>query len=352
MTSTTSPRSDATDGALGEIRVSGPGELLQVVPYLLGVRPEGSVVVVGLRAARVEVMVRADVSRLVAAGRPGWVELARRVGSTAEAAVLVVYGDHRDGTGDLPERRGVGVLTEALGRQGVEVLDALYVSCGRWRSYVCRPPGCCGPAAGPLRVEDPRFPVLAIARRAGLRVLADPAAVAADLAPPSGAASRLRRHLERAETRFVAQVADQGGIGPWRQGVDARFETAGDRLATSRVSRAETAALVVALADRAVRDRCWERVESGADERWLSLWRHLARHAVAPYRVEPLFLFGWTAWRRGDGISARVAVECALQEDPEHRATGMLAELLRAGIDPRTLPLLSGPRPTEGLLRS
>jgi hypothetical protein len=352
VTNATSPRSDATDAAFGEIRVSSAGELLQVVPYLLGVRPEDSVVVLGLRATRVEVIVRADLSRLLTAGRPGWAELARRVGSAAEAAVLVVYGDRRGDAGDLPERRGVGVLAEALRRQGVEVLDALHVSCGRWRSYVCRPAGCSGPAAGPLRVEDPRSPVPAIARRAGLRALTDPAAVAADLAPPSGAAPRLRRHLERAETRFVAQVADQGGIGPWREDVDARFETASDRLARSRVSRAETAALVVALADRAVRDRCWEWVESGAHEPWLSLWRHLARHAIAPYRVEPLFLFAWTAWRRGDGISARVAVGCALQEDPEHRASGMLAELLRSGIDPRTLPLLTGAGPTEARLQS
>ena len=350
MTSRTSFRSDATDGACAEIRVSGPGELLQVVPHLLGVRPEGSVVIVGLRGARVELIVRVDVTRLVAAGRPGWVELARRVGGAVEKAVLVVYGDRPDGSGGLPERGGVGILTEALGRRGVELLDALYVSSGRWWSYVCRPGGCCGPGGRP--VGDPRSPALAGARRAGLRVLADPAAVAADLAPPSGAAPRLRRHLERAEARFVTQVAEQGGIGPWRQAVEGRFETAGERIVTPRVSRAETAGLVVALVDRAVRDRCWERVEGGADERWLALWRHLARHAVTPYRVEPLFLFGWTAWRRGEGISARVAVQCALEEDPEHRASGMLAELLRAGADPRTLPLLGAAEPAGGRLRS
>lgn len=213
------------------------------------------------------------------------------------------------------------------------------------------PEGCCRPAGRPPPAGSAPFPVLARARRARPQVLSDPAAIAADLSPPSGATPRIRRRLERAETRFVVQVADQGGIGPWRRDVDRHFEAAGDRVTTSRVSQAATAGLVVALVDRAVRDRCWERVEGGDDERWLALWRHLARHAVAPYRVEPLFLFGWTAWRRGEGISARVAVDCALQEDPAHQATGMLADILRAGVDPRTLPPL-GAAATDARPRS
>ena len=146
----------------------------------------------------------------------------------------------------------------------------------------------------------------------------------------------------------MADVVAGGGIGAWRRGMEGRVDAARDRIATSRVSRAETAALVVALVDRAVRDSCWARVEDDeADERWLVLWRHLARHAVAPYRVDPLFLFGWTAWRRGEDIAAKVAVDSALDEEPAHRASGMLAELIRAGVDPRLVPPLGATGPSD-----
>lgn len=181
--------------------------------------------------------------------------------------------------------------------------------------------------------------------RAGLSVAV---AVAADLAPPTGATARIRDALERAEGCFVARVVADGGIGSWRRQVLSRFRVARDLVTSSRVSRAETAALVVALLDHVVRDRCWEQVETGADARWLALWRHLARNAVTPYRVEPLFLFGWTAWRCGDGASARMAIGCALEDDQRHRASGMLDQMLCAGMDSRLLPSLAAGRRATG----
>jgi hypothetical protein len=158
---------------------------------------------------------------------------------------------------------------------------------------------------------------------------------------------RLRLVLERAERDFVAQVVADGGIGPWRRRVEGRFRSARDALARSGVSRAESAALVVALLDRAVRDRCWQQVDADPDHGWLVLWRHLARRALPPYRTEPLFLLAWTAWRRGDLATARVALGCARVQDPAHRASLLLGWLLSTGTDPRLLPALAADRPAH-----
>src|SRR5207244_11973892 len=46
------------------LRVAGPADLLQAVPYLLGFHPQTSLVIVGLHAARLVVTVRLDLADL------------------------------------------------------------------------------------------------------------------------------------------------------------------------------------------------------------------------------------------------------------------------------------------------
>lgn len=149
--------------------------------------------------------------------------------------------------------------------------------------------------------------------------------------------------LERAELQFVARVVRDGGIGPWRQLAAARFRTAREAVTRSRLSRSETASLIVALADHEVRDGCWVRFEQDRHPGWVSLWRHLAAHALPPYRAEPLFLLAWSAWRSGDPILARTAVDAVRAEDPGHRAAAMLDRMLAAGLDAEDLRSLVDP---------
>ena len=165
---------------------------------------------------------------------------------------------------------------------------------------------------------------------------------AVDLAPGAAGVHRLRRALERAEQDFVAEVVADGGIDPWRRRVEGRFRAARDALARSGVSRVESAALIVALVDRAVRDRCWLQVDADPDRRWLVLWRHLARRALPPYRTEPLFLLAWTAWRRRRHDDRAGRSRLRSRPGPAHRASVLLGRMLAAGADPRLLPSLAG----------
>lgn len=177
---------------------------------------------------------------------------------------------------------------------------------------------------------------------------------AAGLSPGAAGLDRLRRALERAEREFVADVVADGGIEPWRRRIEGRFRTARDALTASPtggagppagaglgVSLVESAALLVALVDRPVRDGVWRQLDADPDRRWLALWRHLARHALPPYRTEPLFLLAWTAWRSGDPATARLAVDCAREQDPGHRASVLLGRMLSTGTDPHRLPSLA-----------
>jgi len=186
----------------------------------------------------------------------------------------------------------------------------------------------------------------AIVPPATVRFLPDRSALETDLVPPAPAADRLRRELDRAEQRFVARVAGAGGIAAWRADMAGAFAAARP---APPASRARSAGLVVALLDGVVRDRCWLAVEQGDPvdlPGWTDLWRHLARHALRPYRAEPLFLLAWTLWRSGDRVTAGLVTAMVGREDPTHRAGGMLAEVVRLRLDPARVSPLCGRRPT------
>jgi hypothetical protein len=157
---------------------------------------------------------------------------------------------------------------------------------------------------------------------------------ATELAVPNRRKRRVRKLVERAEVLFVRQVVQDGGIASWRRQVQARVRAARDACVEGRVASTETAALVVALVDVPVRDACAWLVADEPDRSWVTLWLHLVRHAPPPFRAEPLFLLGWTAWRLGDLPLAAAAVAEARREEPGHRASVLLAQLLAADHPP------------------
>jgi hypothetical protein len=151
---------------------------------------------------------------------------------------------------------------------------------------------------------------------------------------------------------FVARVAQDGGIAAWRRLTEVRFLEARRRFTrTGRISRGDTAALVVALVDGVMRDSCWVQVESDRDPAWIAFWLHVARRALPPYRAEPLFLLAWSAWRSGESPLARRAADAALVEEPGHVAAALLTTLLRSGVQPLVLPSLSDQYAARGGIR-
>jgi hypothetical protein len=92
-----------------------------------------------------------------------------------------------------------------------------------------------------------------------------------------------------------------------------------------------------ALCDHRVRDAClpW-CMDSGAlaAER---LWLALVRATPAPERAEPAALLALTAYLRGDGALASVALEAALHACPQHSLAGLLRAALDGGLPPELL---------------
>jgi hypothetical protein len=322
------------------LRVDGPADLISAVPYLLGFHPHHSVVVVGLHQGEVVVTIRVDLDELVGAGQLVDAVLAMQRGGASEY-IAVVFDDRAevalDANGALFPWRGLAEeLIAAAQEAGGSVSDALLVSQGRYRSYLCTP-DCCPPQG--RRLDEKASPIAAAATYAGLVALPDRDAVGRLLDPrPSSEREGFRpalaeavdeycealvagraEHADRSVKRRIFAFARAANVG--------RELPGGDQLAR----------LGVALRRIAVRDAVWMAV----DDRRLDgdlLWRHLARELPSPYDAAPLFLTGWHAWRAGDGALARIAVERALASDPAYSAADLLMTALNRAVDPRTLP--------------
>jgi hypothetical protein len=342
------PVPSRSSGLTGEHRISGPAELVQAVPYLLGFRPRSSLVLVGLRESAIVVTARLD----LAEGDPrGAVEhtvgALARAGSTDIVAMVCDEGvpPRRSAAVPLPWRRLIDVVEHEAHRAGCSLSDALLVGALRWWSYACADAGCCPPAGRPLPTEPSTF--AAAATVAGIAVLPDRAAVEAQLDPvPAAQLAAVAALIEPAEHDAVSAVLAGGSQRHDRAVKRATFAAAraSGEARWRAPADAEVARFGVALNGLAVRDSVWMAVDDDRlDGR--ELWRNLATRLPAPYRAGPLFLLGWRAWRHGDGATARIAAERAIEADPGYSAADMLLAALNCAVDPRRMRKLRMPRP-------
>jgi hypothetical protein len=67
------------------------------------------------------------------------------------------------------------------------------------------------------------------------------------------------------------------------------------------------------------------------------LWTILTRATPPPWRAEPACLLAVTAYVRGNGALAGMAVDIALDADPDHGTANLLNQALQLGMPPKQL---------------
>ncbi|BBX87793.1 hypothetical protein MAUB_56660 [Mycolicibacterium aubagnense] len=96
----------------------------------------------------------------------------------------------------------------------------------------------------------------------------------------------------------------------------------------------DTVRLACAVADPRVRDTLYALAVGENAASAESVWATLTRTLPAPWRVEALVLLAFSAYARGDGPLAGVALQAALDVDSRHRMAGMLDAALQSGMRP------------------
>ncbi|MEV1025401.1 DUF4192 domain-containing protein [Streptomyces sp. NPDC050264] len=354
-------------GATGEAKITlrTAGELAEALPYLLGFRPDDSVVLVALHKGRFGGRVRLGIPE-----RPeDWPSVAQQM-----ARCLIGECERRDGRPDSvvaflcqdapdpgmgPARRVMErlrplaqLLRTACGSLDVPVTEALCLSDSRYWSYCCPRPECC-PPEGNVIVTGGTSVMAATAAYAGIHVRGSAQEVRARLAPLETAlVVEQTRALDAAAMDLVPRIF----AGVSREEVEAEtldlaLRVMG-RIADAPIDDAdldadlrddellahdEAATLILGLQDRSTRDRAAEWMEGAEASCALRLWRALARRCVGPYgehAAAPLSLAGWIAWSLGDTVEADQALEMALTVDPRYVFARLLNAARADGIDP------------------
>lgn len=306
------------------IKINGPGELVAVVPHLLGFAPESSLAVVGLDESGLQCTLRVDLPARTEDADQVRDFVAQLTRNNCGQAVAIVYGPE-------PIALAVASVTgRRLDAAGIAVLDILRVDQGRYWTLTCDGP-CC-PAEGRPVPQLPEAQLAIIA--AGLVVRPDRAAVTALLDP---ADADVRTAVAADVNQFRENEAPQDRVA-WRRG---ELEYLNQWWEFPVLPwPAAIARLGLALADVELRDQVLYEIATNPDRTRLDLWIWVARHLEDDLVAPAAAVAGFAAYRSGNGVLALEAFELALRADPRHRLAQMLLAALQAGIPPAALAII------------
>lgn len=317
-------RVDSGDSLL----LRSPDAVLAALPYLLGFTPRESAVLLWIRRHRILLTQRVD---LPAAGVEwsSWLDTvwSHQVSHQADDLVVVLATSRTD----------AGAVAEALVARAddtdVPVRDVLRVADGRWWSLLCEDGSCC-PPHGRAIDADIRAAVAAEFTVMGVAPMQDRAELVRTLDADADLVLRRRALTEQA----AAELPDDGGDRePWRE---ACLSLALKVLEVERApSDVDVPRLVVALSDIRVRDTLlWECARADAAElrSALDVLSDAVRGAPDGRLAPAATACAAVAWLLGDGARSLIAVERALNDDPQYSLALLILQSLQAGLPPDT----------------
>jgi Domain of unknown function (DUF4192) len=334
------------------IKLTGPHELLAVVPYLLGFTPANSIVTLCLSNNKLGLTQRLDLPRPEDADDVASALLPSLITEKPDAVILIGFEDCEGESVPALE-----ALTSALQSSDLPVHDRIVVSDGRWRSLDCHNPGCC-PAEGSV-VPEPADVSGVVSEFVGRGV-----------APHSDRESLAKQVEAGPQARAAAQLLNARQISGRELGTRAELFAAWPRildLDTPDIAPEDAAMAAMSLLDIEIRDGivAWlcpgtlaldelsediqklfcglesaldmEGIDSASTRAQNCLQDRLIRlSAMLPdnHAAPVLTVLASFTWWRGDGALARVALTRALRCNPGYRLALLLQQMVDLAIRP------------------
>jgi len=308
------------------LRASGPPEIVQLVPYLLGFHPSESLVLLAMRGRRIVVSVRYDLGAPLEMLQP-WCQAATKAG--ADHVVSLIYTEGIDGS-PLPHRELSEQLRDLFESHALDEVDAIAVSDGRWWSYRCGDPRCCPAEGTPI---DANGVIAASAVTEGMVALPSRESLESELDVDEMAADRVLTEmvtLMNAELELPEPNERVGRADDWAQ---VRAFVRGARK-DADLSYEQAARVLCALTDRSVRDATIGYLHTRPEPELRDAWRQLTRMAPVEWRAAPATLYAMWCYASGSGARTNMGIDVALAADPEYAMALILLDLQAAGLNP------------------
>ena len=298
------------------LQMHHPGEVAELIPYLVGFTPDESLVVIVTRNNRVEVTARADLDSIQAPGAAE--DLLDRIWDRfpdADAFLAAYTEDHPAGWNML--HRADAHLSGRADRQTM-LVDADTWELADGETGTINPTGEIATQAANygLRLRPNRRDLqAAFASAPDSDHLATRIGAVLDTLPrPRDTEAVLQRTADLIDRNLPDQPADVTGPSQAHVPLDDAIALA---VLTQNPSAQSLAVLSI--------------TRENAPEH-LALWRDVVNQVPAYGAEAPLYLAGMAAWVSGDGASAVVALDRSTDLNPDGRPTGQV-QLLSQLID-------------------
>ncbi|AHC25272.1 MULTISPECIES: DUF4192 domain-containing protein [Mycobacteriaceae] len=301
--------------------VGRPASLIAALPAVLGFVPENSLTIVTLDGGEMGCVMRVDLSPGLLGNTTALAEVV--AGSGHDGAVAVIVDEDGADHGELADD-----LAVSMSREGVDLLAVLAVdriaADGRWFCV-------CGCGAHGV-IDDPDCsPLAAEAVLGGRRLYRRRDELRAVVTTTDAArGERLGQVLRSARRGQLSAAAA-------RRAIEAAMTLARAVATGQQPADADIVVVVGALRDPRVRDTLYALAVGDAAAAAETLWATLARLVPVPWRQEVLTLLAFSAYARGDGPLAGIALEEAVDIDPTHRMATMLDCALQSGMRPEQI---------------
>lgn len=302
-------------------QIQSPDELMSAIPFIVGYKPEKSVVIGVMDDSSVIMAMRFDESLTEHVSDDLVKKLIEKVNEAKNPEVVVIAYIDREELNSPFLNEICGVFDDA----GIPVVERIVASNTHYRSTLCNNSSCC-----PKELPDFKSSSIAASRvLEGERL-------------PFNSEDEMRKYVERREidTELVTILKSLTGINynlseeevaeQQRDGVIALNTLIAQFKAqqTDRIQKSTVANAITALKDLTIRDYALGTKHKP------DFWLWLLRQAPSGYRAPLACLLAVSAYESGEAPVARVALDVAKEDNSNYSMTNLLDGVLRQGINP------------------
>lgn len=293
--------------------IHSPDELVAALPYVLGFKPEESMVFVPMRSDLPSA--RFDIPTTPHHREVAWESIAapfsRYAQPGASVGIVSVTADRENGTREARE------FAARLDGIGIDTATMVWADDSEWHDLYTGESG--------LQTEAARVYAAGMMAETG---------IAAPVASRELLASSLVGDREPIaevlpEVRSAAKAMTAHAKSGWALGRVQRFHDNGQLL-----SDRDAARLLLAVDSIPIRDRVWDDMTSTNATSHVALWTDLTRRAPDEVRAAPASLLGLASWLNGDGAKAWCALDQVPGDSPYFLA-GLVAAVMETAMHPR-----------------